>query len=148
MEMTGERRLPVGRQAAWDALNDPEMIRKSMPGCESMERTPEGYALVMRASLGPVNAKFKGKLWLEDVVQPERYTLRFSGDGVAAGFASGAAHVKLTDDGDGTLMAYEVKAQVGGKLAQLGSRLVDSAARKMADAFFAEFEKAVAASLL
>ena len=143
MEMNGQRRLPVGRKAAWDALNDPETIRKSVPGCESMERTPEGFDLVMRASLGPVSAKFKGKLWLEDVVPYERYTLRFKGDGVAAGFATGAAAVKLTDDGDGTLMDYEVKAQVGGKLAQLGSRLVDSAARKTADSFFAEFEKSL-----
>lgn len=144
MEMTGQRRLPVGRQAAWLALNDPETIRKSVPGCESMERTAEGYALVMRASLGPVNAKFKGKLWLEGVVEYECYTLCFSGDGVAAGFASGAALVRLSDDGSGTLMDYQVKAQIGGKLAQLGSRLVDSAARKMADSFFAEFEKAIA----
>lgn len=144
MEMTGQRRLPVSRQAAWDALNDPETIRKSVPGCESMERTPEGYALVMRTSLGPVSAKFKGRLWLEDVVPYERYTLCFSGDGVAAGFASGAATVKLSDDGDGTLMDYHVKAQIGGKLAQLGSRLVDSAARKMSDTFFAEFEKTIA----
>lgn len=143
MEMTGQRRLPVGRKAAWDALNDPETIRKSVPGCESMERTPEGFDLVMRASLGPVSAKFKGKLWLEDVVPYERYTLCFKGDGLAAGFASGAANVRLTDDGEATLMDYQVKAQVGGKLAQLGSRLVDSGARKMADGFFAEFEKSL-----
>ena len=143
MEMTGQRRLPVGRKAAWDALNDPEMIKRSVPGCESMERTPEGFDLVMRASLGPVSAKFKGKLWLEDVVPYERYTLRFKGEGVAAGFASGAAAVTLSDDGDGTLMDYHVKAQVGGKLAQLGSRLVDSAAKKTADTFFEEFEKSL-----
>jgi hypothetical protein len=144
MEMTGQRRLPVDRKAAWDALNDPEVIKSSVPGCESMERTPEGFDLVMRASLGPVSAKFKGKLWLEDVVPYERYTLHFKGDGVAAGFASGAATVTLADDGDGTLMDYHVKAQVGGKLAQLGSRLVDSAAKKTADTFFEAFEKSLA----
>jgi len=144
MEMTGQRQLPVDRKAAWDALNDPEMIKKSVPGCESMERTAEGFALVMRANLGPVSAKFKGKLWLEDVVIYERYTLCFSGDGMVAGFASGAAHVRLADgEGGVTIMDYEVKAQVGGKLAQLGSRLVDSAARKTADSFFAEFEKSL-----
>jgi uncharacterized protein len=143
MEMTGQRRLPVPREVAWEKLNDPDTIRAAIPGCESMERTPEGFSLVMRASLGPVNAKFKGRIWLEDVVAPQRYTLRFAGEGVAAGFANGAAKVVLIDEGEATVLDYQVSAQIGGKLAQLGSRLVDPAARKLAESFFTEFEKAL-----
>jgi carbon monoxide dehydrogenase subunit G len=143
MEMTGQRRLPVPREVAWEKLNDPDTIRAAIPGCESMERTAEGFALVMRASLGPVNAKFKGRIWLEDVVLLERYTLCFTGEGVAAGFAKGAARVVLVDEGETTILDYQVSAQIGGKLAQLGSRLVDPAARKLAESFFTEFEKAL-----
>jgi hypothetical protein len=143
MEMTGQRRLPVSREVAWEKLNDPEVIRAAVPGCESIVPDGDGFALVMRASLGPVNAKFKGRLWLEDVVVPERYTLCFTGEGVAAGFAKGAARVVLTETDDATLLDYHVTATIGGKLAQLGSRLVDPAARKLAESFFTEFEKAL-----
>lgn len=144
MEMSGKRRLAVPRRLAWEKLNDPVIIRAAIPGCEAMERTDEGFALVMRASLGPVNAKFKGRLWLENVVVYERYTLCFTGEGIAAGFAKGAANVVLADEGEATILDYQVSATIGGKLAQLGSRLVDPAARKLADSFFAEFEKAIA----
>ena len=145
MEMTGQRKLPVERRRAWTALNDPEMIKQCVPGCESMELQPEGhFALVMKVSLGPVNAKFKGKIWLEDVVESISYTLNFSGDGVTAGFANGSARVLLADEEGATLMSYDVTAKIGGRLAQIGSRLIDSASRKMADDFFARFEKAVA----
>ena len=144
MEMSGQRRLAVDRKTAWHALQDPEKIRAAIPGCESIERTPEGYTVVMKATLGPVSAKFKGKLWLEDVVEPQSYTLNFSGDGVAAGFANGAAKVRLTEEGADTVLDYAVKANIGGKLAQIGSRLVDSAARKMSDQFFENFERDLA----
>jgi carbon monoxide dehydrogenase subunit G len=144
MEMSGQRKLPVARKVAWDALQDPQKIRAAIPGCESIERTPEGYTVVMKATLGPVSAKFKGKLWLENVVEPESYTLNFSGDGVAAGFANGAAKVKLAEDAGTTMLDYAVKANIGGKLAQIGSRLVDSAARKIADQFFENFERELA----
>lgn len=144
MEMTGQRHLPVDRMRVWTALNDPAMIKQCVPGCESMELQPEGhFALAMKVALGPVNAKFKGKIWLEDVVVGQSYTLNFSGDGVTAGFANGAARVTLADDAGGTLMAYDVTAKIGGRLAQIGSRLIDSASKKMADDFFARFEKAV-----
>ncbi|HUL94835.1 MAG TPA: carbon monoxide dehydrogenase subunit G [Usitatibacter sp.] len=146
MEMTGQRTLAVERRVAWTALNDPETIRQSIPGCESMERHAEGhFVLAMKVSLGPVNAKFRGRIWLEDVVELQSYTLNFSGDGVTAGFANGSARVTLADDGTVTVLAYEVTARIGGRLAQIGSRLVDSAARKMADDFFARFEKVVTA---
>ena len=144
MEMTGQRKLPVERARAWAALNDPEMIRQSIPGCESMERQPDGsFVLAMKVALGPVNAKFRGKIWLEDVVENQSYTLNFSGDGVTAGFANGSAKVTLTDEGEATLMGYDVTAKIGGRLAQIGSRLIDSAARKMSEDFFTRFEKAV-----
>jgi len=147
MELKGERRLPVGRDAAWVALNDPDRLRSAIPGCESMERTGDNeYRVEIVAALGPVRAKFRGKLRLEDVVAPERYTLRFEGEGGAAGFAKGSAHVTLSDadGGAATLLGYAVAAQVGGRIAQVGSRLIDSAALKLADEFFAAFERQLA----
>ena len=144
MELKGERRLPVPREEAWRALNDPERLRAAIPGCEAIERTGDNaYRVAIVAALGPVRAKFNGTLKLEDVVPPERYTLRFEGQGGAAGFAKGAARVTLADEGAGTLLGYTVDAQVGGRLAQVGNRLIDSAALKLADDFFAAFEKEV-----
>jgi len=145
MELKGERRLPVPRAEAWRALNDPERLRAAIPGCEAIERTGEdAYRVVVVAVLGPVRAKFNGSLKLEDVVPPERYTLRFEGQGGAAGFAKGSAQVALADERDGTLLSYAVNAQIGGRIAQVGQRLVDSAALKLADDFFAAFERGLA----
>jgi uncharacterized protein len=146
MELKGERRLPVDRDTAWRALNDPERLRSAIPGCSAMERTGENdYRLEITASLGPVRAKFRGRLSVEEMVPPERYALRFEGEGGAAGFAKGSARVALADEGRSTLVTYTAAAQVGGRLAQVGSRLVDSAALKLADDFFAAFERQLAA---
>jgi len=145
MELHGERRLPVDRPAAWQALNDPERLRAAIPGCEAIERTAENaYDVEIAVALGPVRAKFRGRLFVEDAVPPERYTLRFEGEGGAAGFAKGNARVSLEDEGASTRVKYTAHAQVGGRIAQVGSRLVDSAALKLADDFFAAFERQLA----
>ena len=142
MELTGRRVLAVDRATAWRALNDPAVLCKAVPGCESLEATgPSEYAAVLAAAIGPVRARFRGKLRLEDVVEPESYTLRFEGDGGPAGFAKGVAHVRLADEDAGTAMEYKVSSQIGGKLAQVGSRLVDSVARKLADDFFTSLDE-------
>ncbi|HXZ49877.1 MAG TPA: carbon monoxide dehydrogenase subunit G [Usitatibacter sp.] len=142
MDLKGERRLPLDRESAWQALNDPERLRAAIPGCESIERTGENeYRVTLTAALGPVRAKFRGKLRVEDIVRPEHYTLRFEGEGGAAGFAKGSAQVALGDEGASTLVAYTASAQVGGRIAQVGNRLVDAAALKLADEFFAAFER-------
>jgi carbon monoxide dehydrogenase subunit G len=144
MELSGQRRLAVDRNTAWRALNDPQILKASIPGCESIEKTGDNeYAVAVATVLGPVRAKFRGKLRLEDVVAPERYTLRFEGEGGAAGFAKGSARVTLSETGGETILDYVTNAQVGGRIAQVGSRLVDSAAKKLADDFFAAFEKVV-----
>lgn len=148
MELKGERRLPVDRAAAWKALNDPEVLRACIPGCESVEQAGDGaYAVGVAVALGPVRARFKGTLRLEDVVAPASYTLRFEGQGGAAGFAKGSSQVSLAEDGAAaTILRYTVNAQVGGRLAQVGNRLIDSAALKLADDFFAAFERQVGSS--
>lgn len=144
MELKGERLLAVDRATAWKALNDPEVLRACIPGCESIEKTGENECTaVVVAALGPVKARMQGRIRLEDIVEPASYTLRFEGQGGAAGFAKGASRVTLTEEGAGTRLGYAVEAQVGGRLAQVGSRLIDSAALKLADDFFAAFEKQV-----
>jgi carbon monoxide dehydrogenase subunit G len=146
MEMSGEQLIPAPQRVVWDALNDPEMLKASVPGCESIERAGDHeFQVQMVARVGPVSAKFKGKLTLSDVKPPESYSMAFEGQGGAAGFAKGGAHVRLIPDGDKTRLAYDVKASVGGKLAQIGSRLVDAAAKKVADDFFRNFNQKVAA---
>ena len=141
MELTGRRVLPVDRATVWRALNDPEVLHKAVPGCESLERVGEDeFAAVLAAAIGPVRARFRGKLRREDLDEPSSYTLRFEGDGGAAGFAKGVAHVKLIEEPAGTAMEYKVSSQIGGKLAQVGSRLVDGVARKLADDFFSSLE--------
>ena len=145
MEMTGEARIPAPRQKVWDALNDPEVLKASLPGCESMERTEDGgYDAKIKAKVGPVSAKFSGEVELSDVDPPNGYTLSGQGKGGAAGFAKGSAKVRLADDPVGTLLTYEVNAQVGGKLAQIGSRLIDGTAKRMAADFFERFSAEVA----
>jgi uncharacterized protein len=145
MELTESYRLPVAQQRAWEALNDTEILRSSIPGCESID--PDGdnaYAVSMSASVGPVKARFKGRMLLTDIDAPHTYTIVFEGQGGAAGFGKGNAHVKLEPDGDeATTLSYTASAQVGGKLAQIGSRLVDGAARKIAGEFFKRFSAQV-----
>jgi carbon monoxide dehydrogenase subunit G len=144
MEMTGQRVLAADRATVWRALNDPQVLKASIPGCEAIEKIANNeYAVTVGTTLGPVRAKFRGKLSLEDVVPPESYTLRFEGEGGAAGFAKGSSKVTLAEDGGKTTLGYSVAAQIGGRIAQVGNRLVDSAARKLADDFFTAFEKAV-----
>lgn len=146
MEMSGEQRIPATQADTWAALNDPEMLKACVPGCESIERVAENeYQVLMVARIGPVSAKFKGKLALADIDPPNSYSLAFEGQGGAAGFGKGSARVQLEPDGEGTLLRYQANANVGGKLAQIGSRLVDSAARKISQDFFAAFNEKVAA---
>jgi len=142
MEMTGEQTIPASQQETWDALNDPEFLKSCVPGCESMERIgPDEYAVRMVARVGPVSAKFKGKMTLSDAHPPESYALAFEGQGGVHGFAKGTARVALTPkNADETVLRYQAKANVGGKLAQIGSRLVDAAAQKVAGEFFAAFK--------
>jgi carbon monoxide dehydrogenase subunit G len=138
MEMTGQRTLPVPPQQAWDALNDPVALQACITGCESITLTaPDQYDLVMSARIGPVAARFKGRLTRSDAVEPVSYRIAFDGQGGAAGFGKGTADVRLTQVEGGTRLDYDVKASVGGKIA---SRLVDGAARKIADDFFSAFE--------
>jgi uncharacterized protein len=148
MELTGQRVLPVDRATTWKALNDPAILKQAIPGCETIESTGENqYTVTVQTALGPVRAKFRGKLRLEDVVPPESYTIRFEGDGGMAGFAKGHSRVKLTEIDGKTTLDYTASAQVGGKIAQVGNRLVDSAARKLADDFFTAFEKIIGEAL-
>jgi uncharacterized protein len=141
MELSNTRVVPAPPAKVWEALNDPETLKACLPGCETFERTPEGeYRVVMAARVGPVSARFNGKMSMSDVDPPNAYTLHFEGQGGAAGFARGEARVALAAEGDAaTALTYTAKAQVGGKLAQIGSRLVDGAAGKLTDDFFARF---------
>ena len=147
MEMTGERMLPADRRTAWAALNDVEVLKSCVPGCESITPLEDNhYEIALTAAIGPVRSRFKGKLEMADVVAPESYTLKFDGSGGPAGFARGAAKVALTEAAPAqTKLAYTVDAQVGGKLAQVGSRLIDAASAAMAEQFFAAFEERVKA---
>src|SRR5688572_13083538 len=145
MEMKGEQLVPASQANTWAALNDPEILKACVPGCESIERvTDNEYAVLMTARIGPVAAKFKGKLTLSDLKPPQSYSIAFEGQGGVAGFGKGGAQVQLAPEPDGTRLSYQVKANVGGKLAQIGSRLVDAAARKLANDFFTAFNEKVA----
>jgi len=145
MEMSGEQRIPAPRSVVWEALNDPEVLKASIPGCESLERNEagDGFDAQVRAKVGPVSAKFAGTVTLSDINPPESYTISGEGKGGAAGFAKGGAKVSLTEAEGETLLSYAAEAKVGGKLAQLGSRLIDGTARKMADDFFSRFSQIV-----
>ena len=145
MEMSAEELIPATQQQTWDALNDPEMLKQCVPGCEAIDPIAENqYQVLMVARVGPVSAKFKGKLTLSDVQPPSSYSIAFEGQGGAAGFAKGGANVRLSAQGEeSTRLSYDVKASVGGKLAQIGSRLVDAAARKVANDFFKKFNQKV-----
>ncbi|GJH32481.1 carbon monoxide dehydrogenase subunit G [Paraburkholderia hospita] len=144
MELTGEQILPLPRERVWAALNDPEILKASVPGCESFERVDDNqFQMVMAASVGPIKARFKGKMVLTDLQPPQSYSMTFEGSGGAAGFGKGGAHVDLLTDNAGTRLVYRSHAQVGGRLAQVGARLIDGVARKMAEDFFGRFTAAV-----
>ncbi|MDT7951296.1 MAG: carbon monoxide dehydrogenase subunit G [Acetobacteraceae bacterium] len=145
MDMTGERLIPAPRQRVWDALNDPAILKDCIPGCESLEKTGENE---LRATagikLGPINARFTGKVQLSDLDPPSSYRISGEGQGGVAGFAKGGANVSLADQGSDTLLTYVVNAQVGGKIAQLGARLIDATSKQMADLFFDRFSAKLA----
>jgi len=144
--MTGSQSLPVVQAVAWEALNDPQILKLAIPGCEQLDRVSETeFIATVTAAIGPVKARFKAKLSLSEVDAPNAYTIRFDGQGGAAGFGKGDARVLLVPDGESTRLDYTVKANVGGKLAQIGSRLIDAAAKKMSDDFFVRFRGELAA---
>src|SRR5580698_4789180 len=144
MDMTGERHIAAPRQAVWDALNNVETLKASIPGCESLEKTSDNEMKATAAvKLGPISARFNGAVTLSDIDAPNGYTISGEGQGGVAGFAKGGAKVFLTDDAGATLLKYEVNAQVGGKLAQLGARLIDATAKQMAEQFFTKFSDEV-----
>ena len=144
MDMNGEYRISAPRSRVWEALNDPEILKQCIPGCEEIQKQSdtEMTAKVV-AKVGPVKAKFAGKVTLSDIDAPNGYTITGEGSGGAAGFGKGGAKVNLVEDGADTVLSYTAHAQVGGKLAQIGSRLIDGTARKMADDFFAKFTQVV-----
>ena len=141
MELNGERTIPASVDATWAALNDPETLKACIAGCESLERLgDDGFVAVVAMKIGPVSARFKGNLKLTNVNPPTSYTINFDGQGGVAGFGRGSADVSLTPISDtSTKLAYHARATVGGKMAQIGSRLIDATARKMAEEFFTRF---------
>ena len=144
MTMTGEYQLPVPPQTVWEKLNDPETLKACIPGCEQLDKTSDTeFQAVATTKVGPVKARFKGKVTLSDLDPPNGYKISGQGDGSVAGFAKGGATVKLVPKDGGTLLSYAVEAQIGGKLAQLGQRLINGAAKKVADDFFENFAAAV-----
>lgn len=137
MDMSGEYRIPAPRETVWEAINDPDILKECIPGCESLEKTSDTeMAAQVTAKVGPIKAKFNGTVTLSDLDPPKSYKITGEGKGGAVGFAKGGADITLAEEGDDTILTYTAKAQVGGKLAQLGSRLVDGAAKRMADEFF------------
>lgn len=141
MKMSGEYTLPADKQTVWEALNDPEVLSASIPGCESFEKISDTeFQAVAVSKIGPVKARFKGNVTLSDIDPPNSYRISGEGQGGVAGFAKGGATVSLADaEGGGTILSYDVDAQVGGKIAQIGQRLVNGAAKKTADQFFENF---------
>lgn len=144
MDMTGEYRIPAPREKVWEALNDPEILKTCIPGCEELNKDSDTeLSAKVSTKVGPVSAKFTGKVTLSDINPPEGYKITGEGQGGVAGFAKGGAEVKLEADGNETILTYTATAQVGGKLAQIGSRLIDSTAKKMAGQFFGKFAEEV-----
>lgn len=145
MEIVGEYRIEAPRETVWAGLNDPEILRQAISGCEQIEKISETeFTARVRAKIGPVSAKFQGKVTLSELDPPHSYRISGEGTGGAVGFARGGAWVRLEERDGGTILTYKVDAQVGGKLAQIGSRLIDGVARKMADDFFTKFAEVVA----
>lgn len=144
MDMSGEYRIRATKQSVWDALNDPETLKASIPGCQNVEKVSDNeMTATVVAKVGPVKATFKGKVTLSDLDPPHGYTITGEGQGGPVGFGKGSATVRLVEEGDETVLSYTASAQVGGKLAQIGQRLVDSTAKSMASQFFTSFAKAV-----
>jgi carbon monoxide dehydrogenase subunit G len=144
MTMTGEVQLPASRETVWAKLNDPEVLKTCVPGCEQLDKLSDTeFQAIASIKIGPVKARWKGKVRLLDLDPPNGYKISGEGEGGVAGFAKGGAMVALAEKDGGTLLSYNVEAQIGGKLAQLGQRLINSAAKKTADDFFANFAKAV-----
>lgn len=140
MDIKGEYRIPAAREKVWAALNDPETLKRCIPGCKELEaRSPQDMAAKVAVKIGPVSATFAGQVTLEDIDAPKGYALVGQGNGGMAGFAKGRADVRLAEDGAETVLTYDAKAEFGGKLATLGGRLVQSASRKLADDFFGRF---------
>ena len=141
MELTGERLIPASREATWAALNEPEALKACIAGCESLERDGEdAFTALVAVRVGPVSARFKGHLKMTNIQPPHSYTINFDGQGGVAGFGKGSADVTLEEEGSQTRLKYAARAQVGGKMAQIGSRLIDAAAGKMTADFFDAFE--------
>jgi len=145
MEMSGDRLIEAPKETVWTALNDPEILKSCIPGCESITKTSDtDFSAVVAVKLGPISARFTGKVLLSDLDPPNGYTISGEGQGGVAGFAKGGAAVKLLDDAGATKLSYTVSAQIGGKMAQLGARLIDSTAKQYAEAFFTKFAELVA----
>lgn len=141
MDMTGEYRISAPRDVVWRALNSADALKACIPGCEDLEKTSEnGFTATVVQKIGPVKARFNGEVQLENINAPESYTIRGEGKGGVAGFAKGGADVHLAEDANGTLLTYTVNAQIGGKLAALGSRLIESTSKKLAAKFFENFQ--------
>ncbi len=145
MQLTNQQTLPIGQAQAWEALNDVELLKQAIPGCESFAPTGENqYEILVTAAIGPVKAKFKGKLQLENLQPPNAYTMRFEGQGGTAGHGKGQADIRLEAAGaNATILHYTAQMTVGGKIAQVGSRLVDMAAQKMTTDFFTSFNSRI-----
>lgn len=144
MQMTGQERIAAPRQKVWEALNDPQVLRQAIPGCQSLSQdAPDKLSAVVEVKIGPIGARFNGAVTLSDIDPPNGYTITGEGQGGMAGSARGGAKVKLADDGDGTLLTYEVNAEVGGRLAQLGGPIIDATARQLAGKFFRKFGEIV-----
>ena len=147
MNITGQQVIPQPQTVTWAAITDPEVLQGCIPGCDGMEKVSDSeYRVLMSAKVGPVSAKFRGRILLADMDAPNAYTLRFEGEGGVAGFAKGEARVTLTPDGEKTTLSYSAQASIGGKLAQLGARLIDGVARKMAEQFFTGFNVRLSAT--
>jgi carbon monoxide dehydrogenase subunit G len=145
MKMTGEQKLAASRQRVWEALNDPNVLKQCIPGCQSLEKeSDERLKAIVAIKIGPIGARFAGAVTLSELDPPNGYLISGEGQGGAAGFAKGAARVRLTDDGPGTLLTYEVDAEVGGRLAQVGGAIIDATAKQLAGAFFKKFGDVVA----
>lgn len=145
MNLSGEHRINAPRDVVWQALNDPVVLRQAIPGCETVEQeSPTAFTARVKAKIGPVSAVFSGRVELKDLDPPSGYVLSAEGKGGAAGFASGDARITLREDGEGTLLGYEAEGKVGGKLAQVGARLVEASATKIANTFFSRLDGLIA----
>lgn len=145
MKLTGEQKIAASRQQVWERLNDPEVLKQCIPGCQSLEKTSdERFNAVVAIKIGPIGARFVGAVTLSELNPPNSYVITGEGQAGPAGFAKGSAHVRLADDPEGTLLSYEVDADVGGRMAQLGGAIIDATAKQLANSFFTRFRDVVA----